>query len=956
MTKMKNRKYSYSAIILVTAFFIAISYSCERKFDDMIPADFPTNGDIFIDGFSEGLAYEAWGDVNAFQVDKDVKYKGEASMSFAVPDEGQTGGYAGGRFVTSTPRDLSGYDALTFWAKATKAATIDVIGFGNNNEGSKYQASIIGVKVNTNWKKIIVPLPDASKLIQESGMLYYSEAPEDGSGYTFWIDEVKFESLGTIAHAQPKIFNGEDRTSTAFNSVKIPVTGLSYIANLPNAVNQSVEVAPSYFTFSSSDEGVATVDEEGLITVTGAGTSVITASLSDEQAEGTLTVESSGEFIHAPTPTIHADSVISIFSDHYDNVPVDYYNGYWQPYQTTLSADFTVGDDNVLNYTNFNFVGIQFTSPTIDATDMTYLHADIFVPEEVNPGDKLNIKIIDLGNDGTFDAPNPEVAYIIEGSELISKNWISVDISLDGLSTKTALAQVVFESLDSGLSGFYADNIYLFNSGEIIVAGPTEPAPDPTRDADKVISIYSDSYTNLEGTDYPDWGQATIVSDVSIEGNNTLKFAGLNFQGIQLASSLNASEMEFLHIDYWTENSTDLNIYLISSGPVEKANALSVPTAGWMSMDIPLSVFSPVDLTDIIQFKFDGNGDIYLDNIYFYREGGTVTEPAEAAPAPPSREPEDVISVFSDAYTNVEVSNFDPDWGQSTDATTVDIAGNSTLKYANFNYQGTELASAQDASAMEYLHVDMWTADATDVKVTPINASGSPAESLMSLTPINSGQWNSYDIPLTDFTVSGMMLNEIGQLKFDGQGGTNPSNIWLDNIYFYREGGTEGTSIFEEMFNESSSVDSWERLADANSSEASIEWISDGGVEGGAMKVTASNPSDGAGKAYIFQLTEGNLDYDGATDVTVTFDLKLAAPLVAAAVHLQTNIAGTGVVNNFDLQTQGLNETTWTSYSFDFTGVDSGANAFTIHFNFASGAVVGAGGELMIDNIKLMKK
>ena len=42
-------------------------------------------------------------------------------------------------------------------------------------------------------------------------------------------------------------------------------------------------------------------------------------------------------------------------------------------------------------------------------------------------------------------------------------------------------------------------------------------------------------------------------------------------------------------------------------------------------------------------------------------------------------------------------------------------------------------------------------------------------------------------------------------------------------------------------------------------------------------------------------------------------------------------------------------------YSFDFAGVATEANTFTIHFNFASGAVEGAGGEVLIDNIKLVK-
>jgi hypothetical protein len=806
---MKNRKYKYSVISLVTALILMISFSCEREFDRMIPADFPSDGDVFIDGFSAGLAYEAFGDVKAFDVDKDVRYKGQASMRFAVPDEGQTGGFAGGRFITTTPRDLSGFDALTFWAKATRAAEIDILGFGFNAEGSKHSAALYGTKVNTNWKQYIIPIPDAAKLKRENGMFYYIEGPEEGSGYTFWIDEVKFEKLGTIAHTKPAILEGKDETNNAFNSVKIPITGLSYMANLPNGVNQNVQIAPSYFTFASSDESVATVNEEGLVTVTGEGTSVVTAKLAGEEATGSLTVESAGEFIHAPDPGIGADSVISIFSNHYENVPVDYYNGYWQPFQTTLSADFTVNGDDVLNYTNFNFVGIQFTAPTIDASDMTHLHLDIFVPNDVNPADKLGIKIVDLGANGTFDPPNSEVAYTIEGSEMVSKNWISVDISLDGLSTKATLAQIVFENLDSELSGFYVDNIYLYNAGEIVGSGPEEAAPDPTHDPANVISIYSDSYTNLEGTDYPDWGQSTVLSDIVIDGNNTLKMAGLDYQGIQLASSLDASGMEYLHIDYWSENSAALNSFLISSGPVEKANALMVPTTGWMSVDIPLSEFSPVDLADIIQMKFDGNGDIYMDNIYFYKEeGGTATEPIMAAPTPDARDAANVISVFSDAYTNIEGTNFDPDWGQATDATTVDIEGNSTLKYATFNYQGTELGSAQDGSGMEYLHIDMWTADATDVKVTPINASGSPTENLVALTPISAGQWNSYDIPLSEFTGSGMTLNEIVQLKFDGQGGVSPSNIWLDNIYFYKDGGTVATEPSEAAPNPTVEADS----------------------------------------------------------------------------------------------------------------------------------------------------
>jgi hypothetical protein len=111
-----------------------------------------------------------------------------------------------------------------------------------------------------------------------------------------------------------------------------------------------------------------------------------------------------------------------------------------------------------------------------------------------------------------------------------------------------------------------------------------------------------------------------VGSQVQIQGNNTLKYTGLNYQGIELAGNQDVSGMDFLHLDIWTANSTALNVYLISPGPVETPYALPVPTNGWASVDIPLSLFSPVDLTNVFQFKFDGNGDFYIDNLLFYKQ------------------------------------------------------------------------------------------------------------------------------------------------------------------------------------------------------------------------------------------------------------------------------------------------------------------------------------------------
>jgi len=141
--------------------------------------------------------------------------------------------------------------------------------------------------------------------------------------------------------------------------------------------------------------------------------------------------------------------------------------------------------------------------------------------------------------------------------------------------------------------------------------------------------------------------------------------------------------MTNLHLDFWTANSSVLNVYLISTGPVEKAYALSVPTTGWSSVDIALSTFSPVDLGDVIQIKFDGDGDIYLDNIVFFT-GETPPPgdgPSTAAPTP-TQSASNVMAIYSDAYTVLAGTDLNPNWGQATVVTEIQVQGNNTLKLA----------------------------------------------------------------------------------------------------------------------------------------------------------------------------------------------------------------------------------------------------------------------------------
>ncbi|EDP95153.1 carbohydrate-binding protein [Kordia algicida OT-1] len=474
---MKKINLKYTIVLPLLGLMFLVIVSCERGFsDDVELATFPNTAEIFTDtpvGLTDEffISFDPAGgaNTNGFGTDNNEAYEGTTSIRIDVPAPNDPdGGFIGGIFRDrGEGRDLTGYDALTFWAKGSTTATIGLFGFGTDFIEDKHAVALADTQLSTDWKKYIIPIPDPSKLVQEKGMFIFSAGTEStgGAGYTFWIDEIRFERLGTIGQPRPEILGGQDQTAQSNVDTTVPIIGLKYTANLSNGQDVTVTAASAYFDFESSNPFVASVNEQGLVTVVGPGeidpvtgmvdnTSVITASVAGQLAEGSLTIEA-----------VNID-VISIFSDVFANVAVDNYNGFYEPFQTTLGGAVDEGGNNVITYTNFNFVAIEFYGrdgsdvPPVDATEMTHLHIDIRVNEIVDASDYINIS---LHNNFT-QASEVSGTFPISGTQLASNEWVEFDIPLSsfaGLTARDAIGMMLFVS-DGTIANVSLDNIYFY--------------------------------------------------------------------------------------------------------------------------------------------------------------------------------------------------------------------------------------------------------------------------------------------------------------------------------------------------------------------------------------------------------------------------------------------------------------------------------------------------------------
>ncbi|WP_430408692.1 hypothetical protein [Kordia sp.] len=264
--------------------------------------------------------------------------------------------------------------------------------------------------------------------------------------------------------------------------------------------------------------------------------------------------------------------------------------------------------------------------------------------------------------------------------------------------------------------------------------------------------------------------------------------------------------------------STSLTQEIVVSFQAPQNLVVTIENDPGISKQVNITATADFAMTNVINFG-DGSevvsGNIGETISYIYADPGTYTitveamggaietttyteefevtaivQPLAAAPTPPARNPGDVISIFSAAYTDVPDTNYFPDWGQGGQGSSwamFDLNGDQMLQYVNISYQGIALAdgTSVDVSNMEFLHIDVWTADVvTDLETSLINGPGGATEAPVT-RPLTADSWTSIEIPISEYVDQGLSVNEIFQLKFVGTPWA-AGTVFIDNIYFYK--------------------------------------------------------------------------------------------------------------------------------------------------------------------------
>ena len=391
---------------------------------------------------------------------------------------------------------------------------------------------------------------------------------------------------------------------------------------------------------------------------------------------------------------------------------------------------------------------------------------------------------------------------------------------------------------------------------------------------------------------------------------------------------------------------------------------------GWYQVSIPLASFNGLSLATGLVFESDNTAPMqftfFLTDVGFSTTGGGGGGTSLGVFSETNTDPVVNITGIVSAGNPVGIDT------ASTAVTPFDGTVSLELMYSD-NTAGQGFGGAifefddADLSTYDTLKFAIDTSAFTNfanltVQLEPPGG-GTPGGnvSLAAYTPVaTTGNWNTYEIPLADFTaVNPSAVNRLGFFNArDGGDVLLAGTLYLDDIHFTTVGGSGGGGAAGELAVnggfETGGFDDWQQFVNSGVQSISTDTPANGGSFSAAL---SANTAVGAGGTT--EIKQANLGSGGGValgDVlTIQFDVKgTFGPAGQLNVLSFTEFGGGGgdLSNNTTIA-GGVDN--WTHYEYDVTlsGPDA-SGGFSLAFNPVCGAVAGCFADVLIDNVSIV--
>ncbi len=404
---MKTKKIGSYAFIAIAIVGVLLFAGCPSTTDDEGGGTVQFSGILYEDGFTSSVTEPLyWNGDNGFTVAGDTTDPHGGTTSFKVDWSSATGWNAVAVNVGSgqTPEgtvDLSGFNVLSFWAKAETASTeIDKFGFGADDEaintiGKKYEVWLENQAVSTSWAKYIIPLPNPAKLTAVNSLFYASDGANGG---TIYLDDIKFENLGSVT-LKSLAYTGGDKNVPSQVAAAIGDGDLSAVFAVDGTDIANVKAGnlAAYVNWTSDQSAIATVDASGTITGVSNGSTVITGNLGGKTVTVNVTVNAFTGVIY--DDTLHGGFTVGVNSDSDAAIAADSTESVAGTGGTSIKISQTSGtwgggfvqNEAGIDASSYNKIQFSIDVSTLDA-GVDYMEIKF---EDVDAGNK-NYNLYDL--------------------------------------------------------------------------------------------------------------------------------------------------------------------------------------------------------------------------------------------------------------------------------------------------------------------------------------------------------------------------------------------------------------------------------------------------------------------------------------------------------------------------------------------------------------------------------